>query len=133
MITVKNLTKHYGDFCLNVSLEIPEGRITGLVGKNGAGKSTVIKSILGLIRPDEREGRCRDLDRLPRAVILKMLHLDFRRHVQDVIIPIKDVVLEVAVLDLGVDVWDPALHKAYYTILVILSPRINRPISNASP
>lgn len=52
MISVKNLTKHYGDFSLNVSLEIPEGRITGLVGKNGAGKSTVIKSILGLIRPD---------------------------------------------------------------------------------
>ena len=52
MISVKNLTKHYGDFSLNVSLEIPKGRITGLVGKNGAGKSTVIKSILGLIRPD---------------------------------------------------------------------------------
>ena len=52
MISVNNLTKHYGDFSLNVSLEIPEGRITGLVGKNGAGKSTVIKSILGLIRPD---------------------------------------------------------------------------------
>ena len=52
MISVKNLTKHYGDFSLNVSLEIPEGRITGLVGKNGAGKSTVIKSILGLVRPD---------------------------------------------------------------------------------
>ena len=52
MISVKNLTKHYGDFSLNVTLEIPEGRITGLVGKNGAGKSTVIKSILGLVRPD---------------------------------------------------------------------------------
>lgn len=52
MISVKNLTKHYGDFSLNVSLEIPEGRITGLVGKNGAGESTVIKSILGLVRPD---------------------------------------------------------------------------------
>ena len=52
MISVSNLTKHYKDFSLNVSLELPQGRITGLVGKNGAGKSTVIKSILGLIRPD---------------------------------------------------------------------------------
>ena len=52
MISVQNLTKHYGDFSLNVSLELPDGRITGLVGKHGAGKSTVIKSILGLITPD---------------------------------------------------------------------------------
>lgn len=52
MISAKNLTKNYPGFSLNISLEIPEGRITGLVGKNGAGKSTVIKSILGLIRPD---------------------------------------------------------------------------------
>lgn len=52
MIIAKNLTKNYPGFSLNVSLELPEGRITGLVGKNGAGKSTVIKSILGLIRPD---------------------------------------------------------------------------------
>ena len=36
-----------------MSLEIPEGRITGLVGKNGAGKSTAIKLMLGLIKPDE--------------------------------------------------------------------------------
>lgn len=52
MVSVRNLTKRYGDFSLNVSMEIPAGRITGLVGKNGAGKSTVIKSILGLISPD---------------------------------------------------------------------------------
>ena len=52
MVAVQNLTKNYGDFSLNVSLELPEGRITGLVGKNGAGKSTVIKAILGLVRPD---------------------------------------------------------------------------------
>lgn len=57
MIHAKNLTKNYPGFSLNVSLEIPEGRITGLVGKNGAGKSTVIKSILGLIRPDGGEIR----------------------------------------------------------------------------
>ncbi len=53
MVTVKNLTKRYGDYTLNLSLELPDGMITGIVGKNGAGKSTTIKSILGLITPDE--------------------------------------------------------------------------------
>ena len=52
MVSVKNLTKKYGDFSLNVTLDIPDGQITGLVGKNGAGKSTVIKAVLGLVRPD---------------------------------------------------------------------------------
>lgn len=52
MVSVQNLTKSFGNFSLNVTFDIPEGRITGLVGKNGAGKSTVIKSILGLIPPD---------------------------------------------------------------------------------
>ncbi|MDO4474712.1 MAG: ABC transporter ATP-binding protein [Eubacteriales bacterium] len=53
MVTVKNLVKRYGEFSLDVSMEIPAGRITGLIGRNGAGKSTMIKSVLGLIRPDE--------------------------------------------------------------------------------
>lgn len=52
MVSVQNLTKRFGDFYLNVTFDIPEGRITGLVGKNGVGKSTVIKSILGLMPPD---------------------------------------------------------------------------------
>lgn len=52
MIKIERLTKSYGDFRLEVSMEVPEGRVTGLVGKNGAGKSTTIKAILGLIRPD---------------------------------------------------------------------------------
>ncbi len=55
MITAKNLKKRYTDFSLNVDFEIPEGRITGFVGKNGAGKSTTIKLILGLVRPDDGE------------------------------------------------------------------------------
>lgn len=53
MVKVDNLVKHYGDFCLELSLEIPDGTVTGIVGKNGAGKSTTIKAILGLIRPDD--------------------------------------------------------------------------------
>lgn len=52
MIKVNHLTKRYRDFCLSMDLEIPEGCITGLVGKNGAGKSTTIKAILGLTKPD---------------------------------------------------------------------------------
>ncbi len=53
MVKVDNLVKKYGDFRLNISMEIPDGTVTGIVGKNGAGKSTIIKAILGLIRPDE--------------------------------------------------------------------------------
>ena len=55
MIKLTNLQKKYKDFELNVSLEVPSGTVTGLIGKNGAGKSTTIKAILGLIRADGGE------------------------------------------------------------------------------
>lgn len=49
-ITVKNLTKKYDNFKLNnISFQIPKGSIVGFVGENGAGKSTTIKAILGLM------------------------------------------------------------------------------------
>lgn len=52
MIKMQNVRKKYGDFEFDMSMEIPHGRITGLVGKNGAGKSTAIKLMLGLTKPD---------------------------------------------------------------------------------
>jgi len=55
MITMKNVRKTYGDFQMDLSMEIPGGQITGLVGKNGAGKSTAIKLILGLTEAESGE------------------------------------------------------------------------------
>ena len=52
MIHIENLTKHYSNFTLQLSFDLPEGKVSGLVGKNGAGKSTTIKSILGLVKKD---------------------------------------------------------------------------------
>ena len=55
MVAVNKLVKNYNNFHLNVSMEITDGMITGIIGKNGAGKSTTIKSILGLVKPDGGE------------------------------------------------------------------------------
>lgn len=52
MIKIDNLEKNYKGFSLSISMEIMPGRVTGIVGRNGAGKSTTIKSILGLVSPD---------------------------------------------------------------------------------
>lgn len=53
ILTVTNLTKQYPDFKLeNVSFSIPKGTIMGLIGENGAGKSTTINAILDLVQKD---------------------------------------------------------------------------------
>ena len=52
-LVVSGLTKRYNDFCLqDISFEVPKGSIVGLIGENGAGKSTIINAVLGLIRKD---------------------------------------------------------------------------------
>lgn len=57
IIEVKGLTKKYNSFLAlaDVSLNIKKGRIYGLLGKNGAGKTTIMKSILGLTFPTSGE------------------------------------------------------------------------------
>lgn len=53
IVSVKNLTKTYSKFELkNVSFTLEEGSIVGVVGRNGAGKTTMLKALLGIIHPN---------------------------------------------------------------------------------
>ena len=52
-LEVRHLEKHYPAFTLHdVSFDVPQGAIMGFIGRNGAGKSTTLKSILGLVHPE---------------------------------------------------------------------------------
>lgn len=52
-IEIKGICKKYAQFTLeNVSFTVPCGTVMGFIGENGAGKSTTIKAILGLMKPD---------------------------------------------------------------------------------
>lgn len=55
MITIQNLHKHYGQVqALNgINLTIPDGEMFGLVGADGAGKSSLLRILCGLITPSE--------------------------------------------------------------------------------
>lgn len=52
MLKLNNVVKQYDKFRLECTMEVPVGQVTGLIGRNGAGKSTAFKSILGLILTD---------------------------------------------------------------------------------
>ena len=53
-LTISGLTKTYQDFVLDhVSFTVPSGSIVGLIGENGAGKSTTINAALGLIQKED--------------------------------------------------------------------------------
>lgn len=55
MLKLKNVKKNYKNFTLDCTMEVREGCVTGLIGKNGAGKSTTFKALLGLISTDGGE------------------------------------------------------------------------------
>ena len=57
ILSVKNLKKRYGnkEVLKGLDLTVPENSVFGLVGKNGAGKTTVMKAVLGLLMTDEGE------------------------------------------------------------------------------
>ena len=54
ILRIENVCKKYPSFSLkNVSFDIKPGQIMGFIGRNGAGKSTTINSMLSIVRPDE--------------------------------------------------------------------------------
>ncbi len=55
MIRVEHLSRRYGDFTAvdDVSFEIPRGEVVGLLGHNGAGKTTIMKMITGFLEPTD--------------------------------------------------------------------------------
>ena len=57
VIECRNLTHYYGKKLVyeNLNIAVPEGRIMGLLGKNGAGKSTVMKMLLNLVKSNSGE------------------------------------------------------------------------------
>jgi ABC-2 type transport system ATP-binding protein len=59
IISTENLTKTYGkrQIVSNLNLAVPRGSICGFLGANGAGKSTTIKLLLGLVKPTSGVGR----------------------------------------------------------------------------
>ena len=53
LLEIRNLVVNYGavEAVRDVSIAVEEGEIVAIVGSNGAGKSTIIKSICGLVKP----------------------------------------------------------------------------------
>ena len=72
ILEIHHLTKRFSDFTLdNLNLAVEPGTITGLVGANGAGKSTTIKLILNLLRRDAGEIRVFGLDNIRDAAAVR--------------------------------------------------------------
>ncbi len=77
------VTKHYPEFDLGpIDLAVPRGYVTGLVGANGAGKTTAIKIALGAARPGA--GRVTLLDKTRVGVVLDQPCWDSNWRVRDV-------------------------------------------------
>ncbi len=55
MLAIRNLNVHYGGIhaLRGISLDVPDGKIISLIGANGAGKSTTLKSVMGLVQKSD--------------------------------------------------------------------------------
>ena len=80
MLQLNNIEVIYSDVVLvlkGLSLEVPKGKIVALLGSNGAGKSTTLKAISGLLKPED--GEVTDGDVLVSRLSIWMLLMLFVR------------------------------------------------------
>lgn len=71
-LTVKNLSKQFADFRLNnISFDLPQGSIMGLIGPNGSGKTTTIKLILNMLKKDQGKIEILGYDNIKEEQIAK--------------------------------------------------------------
>ncbi|CAN5572394.1 hypothetical protein BH11PSE7_BH11PSE7_25810 [soil metagenome] len=73
-IDVRGLTKRYSGRAVvdNVSLQVAKGSICGFLGPNGSGKTTTIRMLCGLLKPDAGEGTCLGLNVITQAREIKL-------------------------------------------------------------
>jgi ABC-2 type transport system ATP-binding protein len=73
VIDVRGLTKRFGDKTAvkEVDLRVSQGEIVGFLGPNGSGKTTTIRMLCGLLRPDGGEGTCLGYDIVRDAEAIK--------------------------------------------------------------
>ncbi|WP_077611889.1 ABC transporter ATP-binding protein [Clostridium sp. Marseille-P2415] len=87
MLEVKNLAVSYGaiEAIHNVSMEVHHGEIVSLIGANGAGKTTILRTISGLKKADDGEIRFDGTDlrktEPSRIITLKLAHVPEGRHI----------------------------------------------------
>jgi len=73
VIDVHGLTKRYGERTVvdHIDLQVRRGHIHGFLGPNGSGKTTTIRMLCGLLRPDDGQGSCLGFDIRTQARLIK--------------------------------------------------------------
>ena len=72
-IDVRGLTKRFGKLTVvnGVDIQMPKGQVWGFLGPNGSGKTTTIRMLCGLLRPDAGQGTCLGYDILKQSREIK--------------------------------------------------------------
>lgn len=117
ILEVKNLNKSFPNFHLkNINLTLPKGMVMGLIGENGAGKTTIIKSILGIIQIDQGHIQMfadspfeKEREKEEIGVVLDDMFLPEILTVKDVDTIMKDVYKN----------WDSSLYFKYLTSFLL--------------